>query len=455
MRQDPERTTTSPGRKSSTQTRMPTMELDCPGTHWLLGGNINHTKGITLSQKKFPEQYQKKFPPGKLSQKTRNPSLTLLKLTGWSTGTIVNINSPCSQCLLMSRLTELAPAALLGEEHFFFGPNFTSPSTSQRLTLTFDYYQLCFDPRTFATHRLGAPQAPSAFPLSRTLPRGFSKNEKSCMIKIFEGLLRAGCIFTNASFCPDRHAWQGLVQLGGVEILRGLYGGGFGKSWPRPNQRHNSRLQNSRIEVFSFSHSVKSSQKVLFSRRAYYSSVTYIDFEIGRVLDALDDLGLADSTIVAFWGDHGWQLGEHAEWAKHTNFEVERSKFLQSVVFSGCCSRSFASRCARLDWLRHEDATSRGVRWHFPNHSRGRWTASSWGHSRNAKVVHPCKLNVFDLIFLKGLPWTIELLHALHRGFQLDAVDRGSWEVRLEERRVLAIPKGILNHRTLEESHGL
>ena len=55
--------------------------------------------------------------------------------------------------------------------------------------------------------------------------------------------------------------------------------------------------------------------------------MTYIDFEIGRVLDALDDLGLADSTIVAFWGDHGWQLGEHAEWAKHTNFEVERQVF--------------------------------------------------------------------------------------------------------------------------------
>ena len=48
----------------------------------LLGGNINHTKGIALSQKKFPVQYYKKFPPGKLSQKTRNPSLTLLKLTG-------------------------------------------------------------------------------------------------------------------------------------------------------------------------------------------------------------------------------------------------------------------------------------------------------------------------------------------------------------------------------------
>ena len=42
----------------------------------------------------------------------------------------------------------------------------------------------------------------------------------------------------------------------------------------------------------------------------------------GRVLNVLEELGLSESTIVAFWGDHGWQLGEHAEWCKHTNFEV-------------------------------------------------------------------------------------------------------------------------------------
>ena len=32
--------------------------------------------------------------------------------------------------------------------------------------------------------------------------------------------------------------------------------------------------------------------------------------------------GLAENTVVVVWGDHGWQLGEHSEWAKHTNFEV-------------------------------------------------------------------------------------------------------------------------------------
>ena len=43
---------------------------------------------------------------------------------------------------------------------------------------------------------------------------------------------------------------------------------------------------------------------------------------IGKVLTALKELGLDNSTIVSFWGDHGWNLGEHGEWCKHTNFEI-------------------------------------------------------------------------------------------------------------------------------------
>ena len=41
-----------------------------------------------------------------------------------------------------------------------------------------------------------------------------------------------------------------------------------------------------------------------------------------QVIEALYELDLANTTIISFWGDHGWQLGEHAEWCKHTNFEV-------------------------------------------------------------------------------------------------------------------------------------
>ena len=61
---------------------------------------------------------------------------------------------------------------------------------------------------------------------------------------------------------------------------------------------------------------------VLNLRRAYYSALTWTDSLIGRVVDELESLGLADNTIISFWGDHGWQLGEHGEWCKHTNFEL-------------------------------------------------------------------------------------------------------------------------------------
>lgn len=57
-------------------------------------------------------------------------------------------------------------------------------------------------------------------------------------------------------------------------------------------------------------------------RHAYYASVTWMDAQVGRVLDELDALGLANNTIVSFHGDHGWQLGEHSLWHKETNFEL-------------------------------------------------------------------------------------------------------------------------------------
>jgi len=56
--------------------------------------------------------------------------------------------------------------------------------------------------------------------------------------------------------------------------------------------------------------------------RAYYAAVSYTDAQIGRVLDELERLGLRNKTIVVLWGDHGWHLGEHGLWCKHTNFEV-------------------------------------------------------------------------------------------------------------------------------------
>jgi iduronate 2-sulfatase len=53
----------------------------------------------------------------------------------------------------------------------------------------------------------------------------------------------------------------------------------------------------------------------------YYASVSFVDAQIGKVLDELDQLQLADNTIVALWGDHGFHLGDHGYWTKHTNYE--------------------------------------------------------------------------------------------------------------------------------------
>lgn len=55
--------------------------------------------------------------------------------------------------------------------------------------------------------------------------------------------------------------------------------------------------------------------------KAYYAAVTFVDAQIGRILDALEAEGLRENTAIVLWGDHGWHLGDHAQWAKSTNWE--------------------------------------------------------------------------------------------------------------------------------------
>ncbi len=55
----------------------------------------------------------------------------------------------------------------------------------------------------------------------------------------------------------------------------------------------------------------------------YLACVSYMDAQVGRLLDELDRLDMDNDTIVVLWGDHGWKLGEHGLWSKHTNFEVD------------------------------------------------------------------------------------------------------------------------------------
>ncbi|CAK8686411.1 unnamed protein product [Clavelina lepadiformis] len=81
--------------------------------------------------------------------------------------------------------------------------------------------------------------------------------------------------------------------------------------------RHDFELLN---VSFPYGHVPDTFQKRI--RQHYYSSVSYTDSRVGIVLNQLEDSGFANNTIIVLLGDHGWSLGEHAEWCKNENFEV-------------------------------------------------------------------------------------------------------------------------------------
>ncbi|MDX1284341.1 MAG: sulfatase, partial [Draconibacterium sp.] len=68
------------------------------------------------------------------------------------------------------------------------------------------------------------------------------------------------------------------------------------------------------------------------ARHAYFACVSFIDAQIGKLLDELEQQGLAENTIVVVWGDHGWHLGDHLIWGKHALFErALKSTFIMRV----------------------------------------------------------------------------------------------------------------------------
>lgn len=66
-----------------------------------------------------------------------------------------------------------------------------------------------------------------------------------------------------------------------------------------------------------------SAEKMLELTHGYYACISYVDAQIGRLLQGLESKGLSENTVIVLTSDHGYKLGEHKMWCKHTNFDID------------------------------------------------------------------------------------------------------------------------------------
>lgn len=137
--------------------------------------------------------------------------------------------------------------------------------------------------------------------------------------------LMVGFFKPHTPFCAPKKYWD-LYERDKIELAPN----------PEPPKKVPAVAMNAWRYVRSFrdipDEGPVSDEKAREVKHAYYACVSYVDAQVGRLLDELQRLGVADETVVLLWSDHGYQLGEHGMWCKHTNFETStRTPIILSV----------------------------------------------------------------------------------------------------------------------------
>lgn len=118
-------------------------------------------------------------------------------------------------------------------------------------------------------------------------------------------------------------------------------------AWPHDAPRaawHNSR------EILGDPPRTLSTAAVRELRHGYLAAISYLDAQVGKVIDALDREGLSDKTVIVFWSDHGFHLGEHTLWAKTSNFELDaRVPLIITVPAAAAAGRTTDALAELLD----------------------------------------------------------------------------------------------------------
>lgn len=113
-------------------------------------------------------------------------------------------------------------------------------------------------------------------------------------------------------YAPKKY-WN-LYERDKIEIANNRY---------RPKEAPKELAGSNEFRTYSFSgYDEETEEFHRLMRHGYLACVSYVDKLTGDILAELENLGLADNTIVVLWGDHGWHLGEHDFWGKHNTMHL-------------------------------------------------------------------------------------------------------------------------------------